>query len=161
MNLYLLRHGKARESNILYTQDHVRPLTEEAIKALRRAAHAMPKTVPKLHRILTSPLLRARETAEIIAHAYGNGIQTEILEALDGTIAPEAITNIFANQMGNPSILLVGHSPNLDELIKYLVAPEESHPITHLSTGDLARVEFELPLERRAVLHWIIPLEAW
>ena len=163
MNLYLLRHGEAKDTNILYTEDYARPLTDEAVGALRRAARAMPRVIPSLDRILTSPLERARETARIVAEDFGggSGVQPEVLEALSSDVSPEAIASLFSNMMGNPSILLVGHAPSLDALIWYLVAPEEKRSITHMKPGDLAHVEFELPLERRAVLRWLIPLEAW
>jgi len=161
MNLYLLRHAKAEKSNVLYNQDHARPLTQDAIQALERAAGRIGDIVPHLDRILTSPLLRARQTAEIIASAYGEGIQTIALDVLDGSADPEAIANLFRDLMGDPSILIVGHAPNLDNLIRYLVAPNENTRITQMHAGSLARVEFDLPMERKAVLHWIIPIEAW
>lgn len=161
MNLYVMRHGAAQETSILHPDDYSRPLTREYVNTFRDVSRRMDRMIGDLDRILTSPLLRARETADLVAEGLGRGIRPDVMDVLDGSAAPEVVTNLMAALMGDPSILLVGHSPNIDHLIQYLVAPEELSPITHLNPGDLVRVEFKLPLERKALFHWLIPLEAW
>ena len=134
MRLYLLRHGEAERATVLGATDNSRRLTASAVATLKHAAHRMALAIGPFDRILSSPLVRAIETADIVSTAFGH------------FPVPE---------------LLVGHAPGLDELIRYLVAPEEPLSITRMQPGTLARVDFELPLRRKAILHWLIPLEAW
>jgi phosphohistidine phosphatase len=161
MRLYLLRHGEAEKAHHMGVSDHARPLTEDAVAALDQAAHRMALTIGHFDRILASPLVRAIETADIVSSAFGHFPVPELVDELNGEFDTDVVASLFANMVGDPTMLLVGHAPGLDELVRYLVAPEELQPITHMQPGTLARVDLELPLRRKAILQWLVPLEAW
>src|SRR5438093_1192036 len=67
--LYLIRHAIAEERGEKWPDDNKRPLTEEGIARMRKAAHGLARVGVTLDAVLTSPLVRARQTAEIVAAA--------------------------------------------------------------------------------------------
>src|SRR5262245_64321914 len=87
MNLYIMRHGiAAAATDPSGAEDDERPLTHKGIKRMRRAARGVARLKLPLDGILTSPVLRARQTAEIVANRLGLEAQ---LEAISG-LAPES-----------------------------------------------------------------------
>src|SRR5260370_34582850 len=65
--IYLIRHGIAEERGDAWPDDAKRPLTEEGMARLRKAARGLTRAGVSIDLMLTSPLVRARQTAEIIA----------------------------------------------------------------------------------------------
>jgi len=112
MKVLLVRHAIALDRDIPGVSDHLRPLTEEGAARFRKTARSLATLVsPEL--LLTSPLLRAKQTAEILAaqwpatppresEALGNGSRREFEEAL-------------AKLSGPKLIVAVGHEPWLSE----------------------------------------------
>src|SRR5690349_21920432 len=83
MNLYILRHGIAVEPGTAgYATDSDRPLLPKGERKLRKIAQAMQALKLSYNLILSSPYLRARQTAEIIAAAFKAGKKMELTEAL-------------------------------------------------------------------------------
>src|SRR5918993_2737357 len=70
--LYLIRHGVAAERGDNYPDDGKRPLTNEGVQKLRKEARAFVALDITLDVILTSPLVRTRQTAELVAAAFRN-----------------------------------------------------------------------------------------
>ena len=110
MKLYLLRHGIAEDARP-GQDDADRPLTSEGIRRMEKAAHGMLVVVPGLDRILTSPLKRARQTAEIVAAAFGMEAEACPDLSLDGD--PRSALKGLDRAS---SVLLVGHEPGLSVL---------------------------------------------
>ncbi len=161
MRLYIVRHADAEDTSILHPQDFERPLTERSRIALEHAAYRMPDVLGPLDRIISSPIHRARQTAEIIADGYDHDPMVEIRDELSGEASAAALTNMIVNGMGHPQILMVGHKPNVDELLAYLVAPDEFRIITNMDPGCIAGVDVNTPFERKGSLVCLIPLEVW
>ena len=83
MNLYILRHGIAVEPGTPgYAKDADRPLTPEGERKLRQIAEAMEALELSFDLILSSPYLRARQTAEIIAEALKARKKLELSDSL-------------------------------------------------------------------------------
>ena len=83
MNLYLMRHGIAvAAGDPSITQDSQRPLTNKGIKRIRRAARGLRRLGIDFDIILTSPILRARQTADIVAATLGLGVAPEEISGL-------------------------------------------------------------------------------
>ena len=108
--VYLIRHGIALD-RALSDQDETRPLTEEGQKKTKKVAKALKETGIKFDRILTSPLLRARETADILKE---KGL-TETLETFS-PLSPNGNIQDWLNWWDNwqqETVALVGHQPDL------------------------------------------------
>ena len=126
MNLFLLRHGIAVERGIPgYSRDSDRPLTPKGERRLANIADAMEAMGLTFDLILSSPYVRARQTAEIVTDALGLKQKLEFSEALtpDGdakTLIAEL--NKLGPEPGN--VLLVGHEPFLSALVSLLTTGE-------------------------------------
>jgi phosphohistidine phosphatase len=117
MKLYIVRHAIAVPRGTPGIQDDERPLTEEGVRKMRQAAEGLRilDYVPDL--ILSSPLVRARQTAEILLEAFGKNITLKLLS----TLAPSAgkkelYGSIEASAKMRKSLMLVGHQPSLGEI---------------------------------------------
>jgi phosphohistidine phosphatase len=128
IEVYLLRHGIAAglgEGGVF--QDADRPLTEAGLARMKAIAASMRKMDLKFNLILTSPYLRARQTAETVAAALGLQNRMKICDALapgrafadSGGANAEIFIQMGAYQFNR--VLLVGHQPDLSELASFLL----------------------------------------
>ena len=140
MEIWVLRHAKAEEAGPA-TSDEQRALTPGARKTMRSVAEAIARLDPKLDAILTSPLLRARQTAEPVARALGERdllIETESLSP--GADPKEILREI--ERRGLDRALVVGHMPHLGRLLGYLLTGRPN-TLIEVRKAALARVEFD------------------
>jgi phosphohistidine phosphatase len=121
MEVYLIRHGIAAERGT-YVNDDERPLTEEGEKKTRQVAKRLRTLGLKLDPILTSPLVRARQTAEILLNVgFGPTLQVVSFLSPNGDI--EDWLDWLANWQRSPNsaLTLVGHEPDLSSWAEILV----------------------------------------
>ncbi len=158
MDLYLLRHGLAIDRGTPgYDNDAERPLTPKGERRLRQIAEAMERMELSFDRILSSPYLRARCTAEIVAAALKLRKRLAFLEALTPGGNPKAlIEQLNRLQPAPETILLVGHEPYLSALMATLVAGNSGLAVD-LKKGGLCKLEAEsLCYGRCATLTWLL-----
>lgn len=154
MQIYLLRHGIAEEIPA-GGQDAARQLTAEGrsrlASVLKRAALA--GVEPTL--ILTSPLARARQTAEIAAKALGCGLPPVETGTLVPSGDPELVWDELRLHQEEPQVLLAGHEPLFSRLAAFLLnAPGLE---VDFKKGALMRVDCEaLGPRPRGVLRWFL-----
>lgn len=111
-SLILFRHSKAEKNN---GRDEDRRLTEKGILRMRAIAARAAELQPARALILSSPLVRARQSAEIIAESYGIPVE-DILEYEQIAYAvPSEVTAIFQQYNGR-DLICVGHMPTLSYL---------------------------------------------
>ena len=159
MNLYLMRHGiagSAQEPGI--ASDRERSLTQKGIKRMRRAARGLRRLGITFDVLLTSPLVRARQTADIIADALGlEGQLEEIPELSPGSSVDRLISSLtrFQNQ---EHVLLVGHNPLLPNAAAFLIAGKKEHSFQiELKKGGLCCIEIGgLPPSAPGTVHWLL-----
>ncbi|MGA2240823.1 MAG: phosphohistidine phosphatase SixA [Verrucomicrobiota bacterium] len=158
MNLYLLRHGIAVEPGTPgYEKDSERPLTSEGKSRLRQTAAAMKKMDLRFDLILSSPFLRAKQTAEIIAESLKLKKQPGFSDTLTPDGNPKALVRQLNELKPAPEdVLLVGHEPYLSRLLALLTTGETGMAID-LKKGGLGKLEAEsLRLGRYAKLVWLL-----
>lgn len=128
ISLYLVRHGIAVDlADANGGSDELRPLTGKGRRRFRKAARAFGKLTKKLDLILTSPLVRAVQTAEILAGEVKHGEVAVLEELASGGVA--ALLAAVAKRAGKgKSMALVGHEPQLSSVLAALahLGPEES-----------------------------------
>jgi phosphohistidine phosphatase len=113
--------------------------------------------VPQFNVIYTSPYVRARQTAEIVAEAYGNNPPCRDLDALQPGADLSAIKAAVKKQPSSSRIALVGHEPDLSELISLLVTGS-TRPQIEMKKGAVCRVDIEdQPIPGSGVLVWLLP----
>jgi phosphohistidine phosphatase len=119
--LYLIRHGIAAERGDAYPDDNKRPLTSEGIQKLRKTARALVGLDVTFDVILTSPLVRTRQTAETIASVFRNAPPIINVAALAPGGTHNAIVDELTKQHRRHHIAIVGHEPGIGELAARLM----------------------------------------
>ncbi len=154
MELYLLRHGIAEERSST-GRDSDRCLTEEGREKLRRVlerAHAA-GVDPSL--IISSPLKRAIETAEIAAHELGYEGRILRSEAISPESSPAKLWSEVRSHSGEDSVLLAGHEPLFSHTVAWLLG--STREMVHFRKAAIVRIDFEsLAAEPRGVLQWML-----
>lgn len=158
MNLYILRHGLAAEPGTPgLASDRQRPLTAKGEKRMRKIARAMKAMELSFDLILSSPLLRAQQTAEIVAEEFKAHKRLELAEALAAEASPKALLEQLDRRHYLPeNILLIGHEPFLSSLVSLLLA---GRPAVHveLKKGGLGKLALtSLKPGRHATLEWLL-----
>ena len=158
MNLYILRHGIATEPDARpFAKDADRPLTPEGKRKLRQVAGAMEALELSFDLILSSPYLRARQTAEIIAEALKAHKKLELSDSLTPGGSARKLVDLLNHLQPPPeSVLLVGHEPYLSGLISLLVAGDASFALV-MKKGGLCKLSTgSLKPGRCATLEWLL-----
>jgi phosphohistidine phosphatase len=158
MDLYILRHGIAVEPGTPgYENDADRPLTPEGQRKLGQIADAMVALDLSFDRIISSPYLRARETAEIVAEALMADKKLELSDTLTPGGSFKRLVELLNRLEPSPkSVLLVGHEPYLSGLISLLVSGKETFGVV-MKKGGLCRLTTEsLKHGRCAELQWLL-----
>jgi phosphohistidine phosphatase len=135
--LYLLRHGIAVDPGTPGITDDERPLTPKGEKRMRQIACGLRALDLKLDRIVTSPLVRARETAEIVARELNLRNSLEIANALQ-TGSSASTVKRWLRDRPEERLMIVGHNPTLSDLISLLVIGSEQPLICDLKKGGIA-----------------------
>ena len=158
MNLHLLRHGIAAELGTDGIQtDSERPLTSEGREKLYRVTAAMQAMELSFDLVLSSPLLRARQTAEIVVAALKARKRMRLEDELAcGGDVRELVQRLARLRPVPESLLLVGHEPGLSELVSLLCAGETRMTVG-FKKGGLCRLEVgTLHPSRCATLIWLL-----
>lgn len=158
MDIYILRHAIAQErSTPGVKSDFDRALTPEGEQKLRRVAKAMRNLELSFDLVLSSPYLRARETAELVASAFGIGKRLELRESLGADGNPrEFIAELMARQPPPQSLLIVGHEPYLSTMATLLLTGALKSCLI-LKKAGLCKLSIErLNVGRCAQLEWLL-----
>jgi phosphohistidine phosphatase len=159
MNLYLIRHAIAAEAGTPgYEQDSQRPLTDKGRKKMRKIARGLNTLGLKLNLIITSPYLRARETAEILAVEF-RLIDDKIIESAaltPGGDLAQLVEAINAHYSHLENIALVGHEPALSELTSILLTGLPEMALTFKKGGVCALTVDQFHYGQCAALEWLL-----
>ena len=121
MRLVLMRHAEAGDADPgRWPDDRLRPLTDAGRREHARVAEALRRMGVGFDRILTSPLVRARETAQITARVYGGAPVPESTELLGDRAQPASVLAGLA-AIEAATVLCVGHEPTLSHLAALLI----------------------------------------
>lgn len=154
MNLFLLRHGIAEELDAAsLAADAARPLVPKGRRQLRQAIQAWQAMELECDVILSSPLVRARQTAEMVAEAL-NFPLTVAEELKPGGSVEKLVRKIAGLAPAPKNVLLVGHEPDLSQLLSLLVTGQTDGGFA-LKKGGLARLKTDkLQAGKCATLVW-------
>lgn len=172
IRVYLVRHGIAADP-LPGQPDESRPLTAKGRKRFRRGARVVAELEEEVDHLFSSPLVRAVQTAEILARALKRD-EVGILEELrTGAPVPELLAAVARRVRNGEGVALVGHDPQMSRLVVALARlghvqagqleldkgaivridvdafpPKKSEPRWHLEPGSRGIAE-GLPLSRR------------
>ncbi|HEV2262655.1 MAG TPA: phosphohistidine phosphatase SixA [Candidatus Rubrimentiphilum sp.] len=151
MKVYFLRHGIAVDAAEWKGGDADRPLTDDGRKQLKKIAKALRDLDLGLNAIVTSPLLRAKHTAEIVAGKLGIDVQED--ERLSPEFDNPRLSELLQDHRDAQSILLVGHEPSMSTVIGKLVLAAK----IDLKKAGIALVDVPAPSSQSGTLLWLIP----
>jgi phosphohistidine phosphatase len=152
IQLHLLRHADAGDPDAWTGPEEVRPLSDKGRRQSERLGRFLRSIGFKPDAILTSPKVRAAQTAEIVAEAIGVPVVAE--PRLGEGVTLSAVEAILADAGDPAKPVLVGHDPDLTELLGELCASAR----VPLKKGALARIDIQRPLRPgRGALHWLVP----
>ena len=155
IELYLIRHGIAEERGPKWPDDSKRPLTGKGITALKQEAKALAALGISFDLIISSPLTRTRQTANVFAEHLPEKPAVELSDALTPAGTPTAVIQEMARHSRKARIALVGHEPNIGELAARLIGARS--PI-EFKNGAICRIDLEaLPPKSPGMLRWFLP----
>ena len=158
MNLYLVRHAIAfRPDPASWPDDRDRPLTPQGEKKFRQATRGLKTLVPGVDVVLSSPLVRAWRTAEILSKAAG-WPQPSRFDPLEPGTPPSDVVDALQPHASADSVALVGHEPSLHELLSYLLTGDPGNVRVTMKKGGIACLSVEDGLRGgSAAVQWVLP----
>ncbi len=151
IQLHLLRHAHAGDPMKWRGPDSARPLSEKGRLQAQRIGRLLAQASSRPNAIVTSPKLRALETAQLVATELGLDVATS--DVLAGPLDWSTLATLLTAS-GNPARpLLVGHDPDFSELAATLVGVED----LPLRKGALVRIDLDRPIRPGAgILRWLV-----
>lgn len=157
MNLYIIRHAIAVEEGTPgYEEDSQRPLTDKGKKKMRQIAKGLRALGVRFDMVLSSPYIRAKETAEILADVFKMKKSLELSENLIPMSDPDLLIAELNEKYSVDSIALVGHEPALSHLIGFLVSERGGLDITLKKGGVCSLSIDDLHHARKATMEWLL-----
>jgi phosphohistidine phosphatase len=121
MQLILMRHAIAEERGDSYPDDALRPLTKKGRRKHQLVSDALRRMGVRFHELVSSPLVRARQTADITARVYGWKREIVETEALGAGFSVPAVRELISRFSDDATLLCVGHEPDLSTLAAHLL----------------------------------------
>jgi phosphohistidine phosphatase len=158
MQLLVIRHARAesvKEFARNNPNDDLRPLTEDGRDRMRTGASGLHRLIEEIDVLASSPLVRARQTAEIVAAEFGVPEIIEIEQLRPGSY-PDAFAEWLEGAGALETIAIVGHDTHLSELVSWLMTGN-AEPIVEIKKGAAVMLELRSSRdagERSATLLW-------
>ena len=152
MLLFILRHGIAEEHA---ANDAARALTTEGRRKLALVLDRAAVAGVRPDLILTSPYVRAVQTAEAVAAALHPKVELKRIDALTPDGRPEAVWDVLRDHRDHEQVLIAGHEPLLSQIVAFLL----DSPSLQVDMKKAAMVAIELNAWRaqpRGVLRWML-----
>lgn len=122
MDVLLIRHAKAGNADPnTWPDDRLRPLTAEGVSEQRAAARAIKKLGITFDFLVTSPLLRATQTAEVVAEVYRWKEPPQVAEELGPSCTAAGVVKLLAKFPPDATVALVGHEPSFSRVSAALI----------------------------------------
>jgi phosphohistidine phosphatase len=144
MRLLIVRHAIAVDPGTPGIKDADRPLTPRGIERFESAAAGLARVLPRPDALLTSPWKRARQTAELLASAYGRLKPVDTPALAGGSF--EALARVIGAYPKDATVAVVGHEPWLSALLARLIGSPEPDRL-EFKKGGVALVEIDGRLE--------------
>ncbi len=158
MELLVIRHGQAMDKEEFAkagTSDDLRPLTSAGMEEMKEVARGLRELVKKIDLVVPSPLVRAVQTAEIVAAAYDIPVSGPTT-ALSPDSEPEDFEKWSADFEDAKRIAVVGHEPHLTGIVSWLLTGKDD-AIIDLKKGGMCLLEFESGIKSGSgILTWLM-----
>jgi len=158
LELYLVRHAVAAERGPDFPDDAQRPLTDEGVERFRRAVAGLRDLGVQLDLVLSSPYVRARETAELLCVGLKPRPKLIVVDALSaGEKSADVIAAVARHSAagrGASRLALVGHEPDLGELAARLLGAKGR---VEFKKGAVCRIDVDRAMPAGpGTLRWLL-----
>jgi phosphohistidine phosphatase len=156
--LYVMRHGIAvARGDPNFQDDDKRPLTPEGKKKLREIAKGLLRLGLGVDSVISSPLVRASETATIVAEILCPRVKVEFSDYLRPGGSLQALVTALGKRGEHRSVLVVGHEPDLSEGVAKLIGNSRAN--FQFKKGGCCRIDFEKfpPRPPGTLVWWLTP----
>ena len=164
VDLYLVRHAPAFQKDLdRWRHDGKRPLTPEGEKEFRLVARGLARMVPRADVILSSPALRAWQTAELLSEldSWPAPKPLPVVAASRRRASPEKATLALEDYADAKYVAVVGHKPRLQELAAYLLTGEGDGMKIKIRQGSVTCIRLNgAPAPGTGNLHWLLTQKA-
>ena len=152
--LFLIRHGIAEERGDAWPDDAKRPLSEDGIERFQKSARGLARLDVWIDVVLTSPLVRARQTADIVASVFDPRPSIITIESLAPGGSYASLVADLEKHGRKTRIALVGHEPGIGELGARLIGSRHSF---EFKKGAVCRIDVdEIPPVGPGDLRWFL-----
>jgi len=149
--VHLLRHAHAGDAFEWIGDDDLRPLTKKGRRQSERLGAFLETHGVRPDVIVTSPLVRARQTADIVAEALGMTVKTD--QRLGSGFGKRELWALL-DETGAREVMFVGHDPDFSSLLTYLIDAAGMN----MRKGTLATVDLQTKLgDGEGELRWLVP----
>jgi phosphohistidine phosphatase len=153
--LYLVRHAIAADRGSEWPDDTKRPLTERGVERFKETVKGLRRLDVRIDEIFTSPLVRARQTAELLAQGVDGKPPIKLLDTLAPGHTSTALMTQLAKVAKRRHVALVGHEPELGELAAHLIGAGRA---LEFKKGGICRIDVgSLSARRAGSLIWFVP----
>jgi phosphohistidine phosphatase len=154
--LYFLRHGQAENREDWAGDDAKRPLTAQGKKRMERETAGIRAMGLSFDVIISSPLVRAYQTADIVAKAQGRSSRLLRDDRVGPGFGAPQLAAILEEHRRAGAVMLVGHEPDFSETISHLTGGGR----VAMKKGALAYVQLDDAAPLQGTLVWLIPAKA-
>lgn len=156
MKLYLVRHAIAEDVGTDYEDDSLRPLTEKGREKMQKIAHALKTLGVSPDLIISSPFVRASQTAAVLAKVFKYKEEIIYSDFLVPMGQPNDMIGEINEKYSVDELMLVGHEPNLSSLAGVLLASSPEISINLKKGGVCCLSVDDLHYDRKAILEWLV-----
>ena len=156
IELHLLRHAHAGDPEAWPGPDATRPLSDKGERQAERLGRFLAAGGFKPDAMISSPRVRALQTAEIVLGQLGLDVEVRVDERLGGGLDLDDVEALLRDAGGPARPVIVGHDPDFSELLATLSGTADMP----MRKGAIARLDIAGRLEPGGgVLRWLVPPE--
>lgn len=137
MIVYLVRHAIAEERGPDWPDDRERPLTQKGITRFHEIAERLAARNVRVGAIFSSPLVRARQTAELLVPGWAQ-VPVQCVDELAPEHTPASLAKVLVDRAAQSAVALVGHEPDLGILASWMIGTKNPLPFRK---GGVARID--------------------
>lgn len=154
MNCIFFRHGIALDQGDWKKADADRPLSEKGIARTRKAARGLARMDIVPTHILTSPLVRARDTAQLIQEAFKDPPSITVCNELLPAVPAESLAELLCVLPVEATVICVGHEPHLGQVAGLLLVGQRVSALRFKKAGACLIVLPETGVRDHGYLRW-------
>jgi phosphohistidine phosphatase len=149
--LYIVRHAIAEQRGDEWPDDSKRPLTQRGVERFKETVDGLVWLDVELDEVFTSPLVRAKQTAEYLSAGLPAKPPIRVIDVLAPGHQPATVLEQVARESRKRRVAVVGHEPDLGELAGYLLGTRHAVPF---KKGGVCRIELDSLTSRPGTLVW-------